>query len=114
MLMDEYDESMPTTLQWGEWHMPLLGFEGDEDLDQEQLVKVSVARCARVSYLTHDGKRDVEADIQLYERLKSSGHWSPFEHVAMADQDASQLKVSGNLGEGWYQYRKMFAGEVAV
>ena len=33
------------------------------------LCKLSVARCARVSYLTHDGKRDREKDLELYEKL---------------------------------------------
>jgi len=40
------------------------------------------ARCARVSYLTHDGKRSPAADFELYDRLFSNGHVSPLEHAA--------------------------------
>lgn len=49
---------------------------------KELIRRISVARCARVSYLTHDGKRDIEKDLELFEKLRTSGHWSPFEHVA--------------------------------
>lgn len=76
--------------------------------------KVSAARCARVSYLTHDGIRDVGKDLDLYDRLKSSGHWSPFEHPAMAMPEDIRGRVragwSGNFF-GWTQYRKTFEGE---
>ena len=49
--------------------------------------QVSVARCARVSYLTHVGTRDIAADKVLHQRLLDAGHWSPFEHVAVAAPD---------------------------
>lgn len=65
-----------------EWHLPLTGFPGDEDLAINDLVRVSTARCARVSYLTHEGVRDVDADLGLFDRLKGNGHFSPFEHAA--------------------------------
>jgi thymidylate synthase ThyX len=89
-------------LMIGEWHLPLI-YEEDYEAIHHYLAsitpdyndnsydgkefdniakKVSVARCARVSYLTHDGKRDIEKDLELFERLRTSGHWSPFEHVA--------------------------------
>jgi len=71
------------------------------------LKKISVGRCARVSYLTHDGKRDPQADIDLCNRLILSGHWSPFEHVA---QSTSKPGYFGNF-RGWYQYRKEFKDE---
>lgn len=44
----------------------------------------SVAACARVSYLNHDGTHDVFRDAELFGRLRDSGHASPFEHVANA------------------------------
>lgn len=77
----QLDHSNPKMIRHG-WHLPLTGFEGDEDLTVEELCKVSAARCARVSYLTHDGQRDTEADIVLYDRLVYSKHFSPLEHVA--------------------------------
>ncbi len=52
-------------------------------LYDDELCKVSVARCARVSYARLDGKpNDIAADIKLYRHLLNSGHMSPFEHVA--------------------------------
>lgn len=49
-------------------------------------VKCSVARCARVSYMRLDGRpNDTDDDVRLYERLRESGHMSPFEHVAYAE-----------------------------
>jgi thymidylate synthase ThyX len=87
----------PQKLRIGEWHLPLFEYDIDnkaileyikdrtelQSLPKWELQKrVSVARCARVSYLTHDGKRDIEKDLELFERLRTSGHWSPFEHVA--------------------------------
>ncbi len=53
----------------------------------DTMVKVSCARCARVSYLTHDGKRDIGKDVDLYHRLLQPGHMSPFEHAARPMED---------------------------
>ena len=83
-MKDAIDDSEAQKVLPGKWHMPLTGFPGDEDLSEAQLRSVSVARCARVSYLTHEGVRDVEADLGLFEKLLESGHLSPFEHVAQA------------------------------
>lgn len=47
--------------------------------------EISAARCARVSYLTHDGKEpDLVADLALYQRLAGGVpfHASPLEHQA--------------------------------
>ncbi len=95
------------------WHLPYVwNFEEENlsKLDLDDWKKISVARCARVSYLTHDGKRDLEKDLELFERLTTGsdhGHWSPFEHVAVSEEAGYR---SGNF-VGWRQYRKMFKGE---
>lgn len=94
-------ESVPSVLAWNEWHLPLTGFEGDGSLKKTDLIKVSVARCARVSYLTHDGTRDTGADITLFNRLKESRHMSPFEHVAHP-----AVGRFGNF-QGWEQARQL-------
>jgi thymidylate synthase ThyX len=109
LMADTYYNSLPNAVWTGFWHLPYI--QADEwDTPIEILKKVSVARCARVSYLTHDGVRAIEKDLDLYETLKNGsgfGHWSPFEHVARAmDYDAA----SGNF-RGWEQYRKTFANE---
>lgn len=77
------NHSTPKELEVGHWHMPYIR-EVDYAYvkDFEDLRKISAGRCARVSYLTHDGTRDPAKDIQLYESLVSNGHASPLEHVA--------------------------------
>ncbi len=92
--------STPTPRAPGEWHLPFVGSD-DAGLSIEEQRQVSVARCARVSYLTHIGTRDIDADRQLHQRLLDAGHWSPFEHVAMAAPDASRF----NNYTGWQAYR---------
>lgn len=88
------------------WHLPLVNDCERLDLGDDS-IKVSVGRCARVSYLTHDGKRDPAADIELHDRLCSNGHWSPSEHAARV---ATSPAVSGNF-YGWTQYRKTLPDE---
>jgi thymidylate synthase ThyX len=105
-----YCEHEPVEVEAGFWHLPLV--EDRAELEAagytpEQVRQISVGRCARVSYLTHDGKRDPQADIDLCARLRASGHMSPFEHVAEA---LPTCTPSGNF-VGWAQYRKGIAGE---
>jgi thymidylate synthase ThyX len=97
---DAIRASTPASVAEGEWHLPLV--QPDErSLDLEVQKKVAVARCARVSYLTHDGKREIEKDLELFERLKSDRHLSPFEHVATPTADA---EYHANF-RGWTQMR---------
>ena len=139
MMQALYDDSKPQLVKEGEWHLPLIQsnerdgvFEFSEDAQ-----KISAARCARVSYLTHDGTRDLQADLDLYERLVSGGHMSPLEHVAtpltakrwhekrdmaLADLDymytvegrqvsqVTDFVFSGNF-RGWTQLRKLVPDE---
>jgi thymidylate synthase ThyX len=83
-----YEQSKPWRLNDNEWHLPLVrGNDYDQLIaryDLEKVILISIGRCARVSYLTHEGVRDPEADVGLYEKLLSSGHMSPMEHVGMA------------------------------
>lgn len=91
----------------------------------ETLKKISTARCARVSYLTHDGKRDLMEDVGLFGRLVESGagHWSPLEHVAtpvtnrllyeykgVDDRNVQVWDTTSNF-VGWKQFRKEFREE---
>jgi len=95
------DASKAAAIGDGEWHLPLMQ-DDERSLPVEQLKKISAARCARVSYLTHDGKRDIEKDIELCERLWSDRHLSPFEHVATPSGDR---EFHANF-RGWRQMRK--------
>jgi thymidylate synthase ThyX len=102
------EDSEPRELGADEWHLPLIRPEDREQVASiEDLVKVSAGRCARVSYLTHDGRRDLQADIDLHDRLLESGHMSPLEHPA---QPLPDDEWSGNF-RGWRSYRKEIAGE---
>lgn len=113
MVADALAGSTPHLVAIGEWHLPYIQADERAELPLEVQQQCSVARCARVSYLTHDGKRDIEKDQQLYERLLGGsgfGHWSPFEHVATPRPTAAPDPREGNF-KGWLQYRKMFANE---
>jgi len=127
------DASTPKLLRYGAWHLPLVD-ERDDRVRLSDKVKLSVARCARVSYLTHDGVRDPSKDIELHDSLLAAGHMSPFEHVArpMAVDDVTREwnRTSGLVGfdaldidvcehfsgnfRGWVQYRKTIAGEADI
>jgi thymidylate synthase ThyX len=120
MMARAYWHSAPTILDACEWHLPYITPEEREDLllcrDSSMedgtislYRSLSVARCARVSYLTHDGKPSTtDADLALFDSLKESGHWSPFEH--QATPKISGKGRSGNF-VGWYQYRQEFANQ---
>jgi hypothetical protein len=149
-LWKEWNEHKPTTLKPGEWHLP---FIEDQDYEntillnpqyplevQRNLIKISVARCARLSYesFTTNRRSTIEEDLDLYQRLVGGPiiHASPAEHQATPDEyirnpsspyDApinpspsnsryayyqwKNPQQSGNLGPGWCQYRKMLPSE---
>ncbi len=112
-MRDAAAASEPAELAEDEWHLPLIR---PEDRDQagsiEDLIKISAGRCARVSYLTHAGERDLDADIQLHDRLLESGHMSPLEHPArpLSATELEENEWSGNF-RGWHPYRKTILGE---
>jgi hypothetical protein len=107
MMRDEYYQSIPTQLEYGQWHMPLVTQEEMQAEPNLPWNLICVGRCARVSYLTHDGIRDPSADIKLAGELLKNGHMSPFEHVARPVASDGYI---GNL-RGWEQYRKTITGE---
>ncbi len=132
------EASTPRMLSNGEWHLPYVTDKerqyadsaenvqySDVPISHDDLIKASVARCARVSYLTHDGKKpSMEADLKLYDRLVGMVplHASPAEHQATPDEvifNQAELPayknthLAGNLQGGWIQYRKTLPGECA-
>lgn len=131
LMRDAMGRSNPRQVEYAEWHLPLIHSEDYEEAilltptdPQEalmKLVKISAARCARISYLTHDGKRDLQADLYLHDRLLTPGHMSPFEHVARPfavsttghDSPAIRQEFCGNF-RGWIQYRKTIPGEYDI
>lgn len=112
MMFEVMENSRGLVVKEGHWHLPLVTNVDEATLraagyDDDRLIKISCGRCARVSYLTHDGRRDPEEDINLCDRLMKSGHMSPLEHAARA---MAMPLMSGNFC-GWKQYRKMLPNE---
>jgi len=126
LMWDTYSKNEPEVLENGEWHLPFISREEESTLKNmlaftgnnseyrflaKELIKRSVARCARVSYNTLDGtENSIQKDLELYDRLTKHNpiHASPTEHQAMAIPDKNLR--SGNL-VGWVQYRKMLSNE---
>lgn len=121
LMYDLYSKAWPLPREAGQWHLPFikndelsrLEWTGDvaDSVTIDILLKCSVARCARVSYLNHDNtKPTVEQDLALYDRLLGQLpiHASPAEHQAMAVGDPSVR--SGNF-RGFVQYRKTVKDE---
>jgi hypothetical protein len=127
---DLYKNSDPRTLASGEWHLPYVTGNDEGILiavgcTEEELCLISTGRCARVSYLTHDGVRDPLADIALpKDRLIPSGHMSPLEHplqamTALEWEECAMVAALawiqkrvpvGNVW-GFRQFRKTFKNE---
>lgn len=111
LMQDALEGSVPVPLAPGEWHLPLLTFEelaqARDEKNYGYWLAVSSGRCARVSYETHNGKRDTVADVELHDRLLAAGHMSPFEHQARptTPEDPAHYSVS-NLHPAYVQYRK--------
>ena len=128
-IREAMQSSEPRILAHGEWHLPFVD-ERDAELTLTDKLRVSTARLARVSYLTHNGIRDVQHDFDLHDSLLSAGHMSPFGHPARpmtrADVeermhflgatgvDWGRARISDHFSgpfRGWWQYRKTIAGE---
>jgi thymidylate synthase ThyX len=89
-----------------DWHLPYIRVEEKKGKTEGDLLKMSSARCARVSYLNHDSvSPTLEEDSRLFERLVGSSpmHASPVEHQALPAQTGYR---SGNF-IGWKQYRQV-------
>jgi len=136
MMRELYDNSKPERLNVGDWHLPLSPENEKTEFSTEIRVRLSAARCARVSYLTHEGKRDPEDDLRLYTDLLTNGHMSPLEHparpmtmheIALFGKEEVQWDSSinkwaltgrrkffcGNF-DGWIQHRKLIPGEADI
>jgi hypothetical protein len=131
-------DSVPSRLAPGMWHLPYvfnediddtikdmtpaiqMGVFSEESLTSlaiERGIKISAARCARVSYLNHDKKRPTfEEDLNTFNILTKGGklHGSPLEHQATPDiwtnDGWAEPHYHGNF-RGWVQYRKTWVGE---
>lgn len=134
-----YHGSDPVTLGYDMWHLPYVDMSGEPNMDLDYarrwlaenrpkekapghlmalLTKMSVSRCARVSYMKHDGGWPaIEDDLALYEKLIESRpmHASPAEHQATPDRLITADKwarpeTHGNF-LGWTQFRQILKGQ---
>jgi len=112
--------SVPKALSEYDWHLPFVTPAERSALTDIIACRVSAARCARVSYLKHDGTTpSLGDDLELFNRLvaRDIKHASPTEHQArpkryfsgMDDRDLYIL--TGNFGSDWVQFRKTLEGE---
>lgn len=89
------------------WHLPYVSMEERKTHGIMDLLAMSAARCARVSYLTHDRENpSVEKDWDTYCKLVGAKplHASPLEHQAhCADLDLPVRNFQG----GWVQHRAL-------
>lgn len=102
--------SEPKLLKADQWHLPLITGE-DQSLSLEELIKVCTGRCARVSYLTHDGVRDPVEDIRLHDQLLGNGHMSPLEHPARPMTSVEYHDYFSQPKMLWYPEHKRFIQE---
>ena len=102
------------------------GWGEAEFLGIETARQCSAARCARVSYLNHDGTTpNVTKDLETFAKLAGDPngpphplHASPMEHQATPDRlshpeknDSWQFPTQHGNFRGWRQFRKMLSGE---
>lgn len=143
------EASTPRLLLPGEWHLPYWAENGGHKSDWNDAIdltagsaefalvsegvlevakRCSSARCARVSYLTQAGVRDLNEDVRLFGDLtknrvgsENPPHASPLEHVATPWSDNQQHVTMPNgvtmgplpkLGKfvGWLQLRHLELG----
>lgn len=104
--------SQPKHLSRGEWHLPYVREEDFREVgDQRILADASSGKCARTSYLTHDGLRSIAKDIELSQSLLGSGHMSPFQHPARPKEKGDPKGSHGNYSPVWTQLRKLIENE---
>ena len=96
------DQSIPTIMLPGQAHLPFVTSDEKEQNTIPLNMMLSAARCARVSYLTHDGLApDTNKDLALAERLRADRHASVFEHQAQPREFTGHSRNFKN----WFQHR---------
>ena len=123
---DAIRASTPRPVEPDHWHLPFVPPEEAQALGLDTARRCSAARCARVSYLNHDGTSpNVAKDLDTFAKLAGDPngpprpiHASPMEHQATpdrlrdpADPDSWQSPAQHGNFHGWRQYRKMLARE---
>lgn len=121
IMADAMYNSSPLELLDGEWHVPYVHREledngvyyyaGDVCITEEEALMVSASCCAQVSYRLLDDS--LEKALFVYDKLVNSTpiHASPFEHQGKVAENMfnDKQQFSGNL-RGFVQYRKTLEG----
>ena len=118
--------STPRPLDPDQWHLPYVSPDEAQSLGLDTARRCSTARCARVSYLNHDGSTpNIAKDLDTFSKLAGDPngpprplHASPMEHQGTPDRlrdpdnPASWQNPAqhGNF-HGWRQFRKMLPRE---
>lgn len=110
LILQAYRSHQPTFKAWGEWHLPFTNQYISENLSLNQLIQISSARCARVSYMNYDGDFERSKDYALHDDLVTNHHSSPLEHPAEANNSVDPQSPQ-NFDTSWLQYRKMIPKE---
>ncbi len=150
MMREVYDASTPRELEPGDWHLPYVdsrivdtneaitatapdgsvthGISPWREGSPDELLWISVARCAAVSYERQDAQKTVEEYRERHDALLAAGHMSPFEHQAQVMAGGTDCPFApryvreGNIwcGGGYFcrnfrapflQYRATLPGE---
>ncbi len=110
--------STPVQMTQLGWHLPYVTEDDFDILGLENALKVSAARCARVSYKTvHGVTSTLEEDVTMFKRLAPDDmgednpfHASPTEHQARPSKPEEDTPhCTGNF-VGWVQHRKVIEG----
>ena len=100
-----------------DWHLPYITEHEMKTYEDSVLLKLSAARCARISYKPFNGDSTITAELARFNLLVGSKrvHASPLEHQAKPDyKDKKGYALThrhGNL-TGWIQHRKLISDEV--
>lgn len=98
-MYDALNESTPDVLKEGEWHIPFQEeiWKGKQAEKLEDIIKMSCAMTARVSYTTiHDNEvLTLEKAKKIYDKCVKSGHFSVVGHCAKC--------MSYEEYENWYK-----------
>lgn len=92
--------STPLALEPSEWHLPYVDRRDEEQVEGplrncfgpegrfydrlawETLLKVSVARCAAISFERQHVEKQIAQYVARHDQMRAAGHMSPFEHQA--------------------------------
>ena len=97
----EYNSNEPTLLTSGDWHLPYITKEEQSEFSPEDVIIVSCARCAAVSYRNID--YSLEKCKEVYNRLVQTDklHSSALEHCATPIQPEKYDDCQGVSTNSW-------------